>query len=52
MVMKDPSTKRSRGFGFITFDAAIYVDIALEQDVHMIDSRKVNVDDQLGYPNK
>lgn len=41
VVMKDPVTKRSRGFGFITFDASIYVDIALEQDVHMIDSRKV-----------
>ena len=41
VVMKDPVTKRSRGFGFITFDAPIYVDIALEQDVHTIDSRKV-----------
>lgn len=39
--MKDSVTKRSRGFGFITFDASIYVDIALEQDVHIIDSRKV-----------
>ena len=41
VVMKDPVTRRSRGFGFITFEDASYVDIALAQDTHTIDSRKV-----------
>ena len=42
VVMKDPVTRRSRGFGFITFNDASYVDIALAQEVHTIDSRKVD----------
>ena len=42
VVMKDPVSRRSRGFGFITFEHASYVDNALAQDVHTIDSRKVN----------
>ena len=41
VVMKDPVTRRSRGFGFITFDNPSFVDIALAQDTHTIDSRKV-----------
>jgi hypothetical protein len=41
VVMKDPVSRRSRGFGFITFERASYVDKALDQDVHTIDSRKV-----------
>lgn len=41
VVMKDPVTRRSRGFGFITFDDPLYVDIALEQEEHVIDARKV-----------
>ena len=41
VVMKDPVSRRSRGFGFITFEQASFVDNVLKQDVHMIDSRKV-----------
>mmetsp|Transcript_9308 Transcript_9308/g.14021 ORF Transcript_9308/g.14021 Transcript_9308/m.14021 type:complete len:665 (+) Transcript_9308:56-2050(+) len=41
VVMKDPVSRRSRGFGFITFDHASYVDNVLAQEVHTIDSRKV-----------
>ena len=39
--MKDPVSRRSRGFGFITFEHSSYVDNVLAQDVHTIDSRKV-----------
>ena len=46
VVMKDPVTRRSRGFGFITFKNASYVDVALDRDSHTIDSRKVIV-----FPN-
>jgi len=40
-VMKDPISKRSRGFGFITFTDVNSVDNALAHDPHTIDSRKV-----------
>lgn len=42
VVMKDPVSKRSRGFGFITFYDVSSVDNALTNEPHTIDSRKVN----------
>lgn len=41
VVMKDPVSKRSRGFGFITFYDIASVDNALAHEPHTIDSRKV-----------
>ena len=41
VVMKDPITRRSRGFGFITYEQASFVDIALAREIHTIDSRQV-----------
>eukprot|EP01038_Epipyxis_sp_PR26KG_P013888 gene13888-18625_t len=41
VVMKDPVTKRSRGFGFITFCDVNSVDNALAHEPHTIDARKV-----------
>ena len=41
VVMKDPVTRRSRGFGFITYTHPSYVDQALAIGIHVIDSRKV-----------
>lgn len=41
VVMKDPVTKRSRGFGFITYADIDSVDNALAREPHTIDSRKV-----------
>ncbi len=41
VVMKDPISRRSRGFGFITYEHASYVDVALAQEIHTIDSRQV-----------
>lgn len=39
VVMKDPKTKRSRGFGFITYSKAHMVDHAQNNRPHRIDGR-------------
>jgi RNA recognition motif-containing protein len=41
VVMKDPVTKRSRGFGFITFHDISAVDNVLANEPHTVDGRKV-----------
>lgn len=43
VVMKDPVSKRSRGFGFITFVDINSVDSALADEPHTIDARKVSI---------
>ncbi|EGZ21001.1 hypothetical protein PHYSODRAFT_259444, partial [Phytophthora sojae] len=39
VVMKDPISRRSRGFGFITYADPACVDRALAQPNHILDSR-------------
>ncbi|XP_071081765.1 heterogeneous nuclear ribonucleoprotein A3 homolog 2-like [Haliotis cracherodii] len=41
VVMRDPETKRSRGFGFITYKEAAMVDLAQGERPHKIDGREV-----------
>lgn len=41
VVMKDPVSRRSRGFGFITFTDIHAVDNTLAHEPHTIDARKV-----------
>jgi heterogeneous nuclear ribonucleoprotein A1/A3 len=41
VVMKDPTTKRSRGFGFITYSRAHMVDDAQNDRPHKVDGRVV-----------
>ncbi|EDW97265.1 heterogeneous nuclear ribonucleoprotein 87F [Drosophila yakuba] len=41
VVMKDPKTKRSRGFGFITYSQSYMIDNAQDARPHKIDGRTV-----------
>ena len=42
IVMKDPQTKRSRGFGFVAFSQSYMVDDAQKNRPHVIDGRTVD----------
>jgi RNA-binding protein Musashi len=42
MIMKDAITKRSRGFGFITFSEASSVDRVLEVNKHVLDEKQID----------
>jgi RNA recognition motif-containing protein len=50
MIMKDAITKRSRGFGFITFKEANAVDKVLAKDVHSLDDKQI--DPKPAYPRQ
>jgi len=50
MVMRDPATKRARGFGFITFADVASVDKVLEQPVHDLDGKKI--DPKVAFPKR
>ncbi|XP_067228558.1 heterogeneous nuclear ribonucleoprotein A1b isoform X3 [Chanodichthys erythropterus] len=41
VVMKDPNTKRSRGFGFVTYSSVTEVDAAMDARPHKVDGRLV-----------
>lgn len=41
VVMRDPNSKRSRGFGFVTYASATEVDAAMEARPHRVDGRVV-----------
>uniref|UniRef100_A0A672MBR7 Heterogeneous nuclear ribonucleoprotein A3 homolog 2-like n=1 Tax=Sinocyclocheilus grahami TaxID=75366 RepID=A0A672MBR7_SINGR len=41
VVMKDPNTKRSRGFGFVTYSNVFEVDASMEARPHKVDGRLV-----------
>lgn len=42
VVMKNPQTGKSRGFGFVTFRDPQVVEIVLAEDSHNIDGRNVS----------
>lgn len=42
IVMRDPNTKRSRGFGFVTFNSKSMVDAAMKGRPHEIDGKTVD----------
>ncbi|XP_043259467.1 RNA-binding protein 6 isoform X3 [Colletes latitarsis] len=50
MVMKDPTTRRSRGFGFITFADPASVDKVLAQVNHELDGKKI--DPKVAFPRR
>ncbi|XP_056610276.1 heterogeneous nuclear ribonucleoprotein A3 isoform X1 [Triplophysa dalaica] len=41
VVMRDPGSKRSRGFGFVTYSCGVEVDAAMEARPHKVDGRVV-----------
>ena len=41
VVMRDPATKRSRGFGFVTYDTVQAVDECLANRPHVVDGKEV-----------
>ncbi|XP_074025724.1 RNA-binding protein musashi isoform X2 [Leptinotarsa decemlineata] len=42
LIMKDPVTQRSRGFGFITFSEPSSVDNVLKVPIHTLDGKKID----------
>ncbi|XP_043924823.1 RNA-binding protein Musashi homolog 1 isoform X3 [Protopterus annectens] len=50
MVMRDPVTKRSRGFGFVTFTDQAGVDKVLAQPRHELDSK--TIDPKVAFPRR
>ncbi|CAD5213409.1 unnamed protein product [Bursaphelenchus okinawaensis] len=50
MVMRDPATKRARGFGFITFADPNAVDKVLAENEHELDGKKI--DPKVAFPKK
>ncbi|XP_037289616.1 RNA-binding protein 6 isoform X2 [Rhipicephalus microplus] len=50
MVMKDPSTRRSRGFGFVTFSDPASVDKVLASGPHELDGKKI--DPKIAFPKR
>ncbi|TMW50247.1 hypothetical protein DOY81_004661 [Sarcophaga bullata] len=52
VVMKDQNTKRSRGFGFITYTKSCMVDKAQENRPHVIDGKTVEAKRALPRPER
>ncbi|XP_061086238.1 RNA-binding protein Musashi homolog 1 [Conger conger] len=50
MVMRDPVTKRSRGFGFVTYVDQAGVDKVLAQPRHELDSK--TIDPKVAFPRR
>ncbi|XP_042146669.1 RNA-binding protein Musashi homolog Rbp6 isoform X8 [Ixodes scapularis] len=50
MVMKDPTTRRSRGFGFVTFSDPASVDKVLANGPHELDGKKI--DPKIAFPKR
>jgi len=50
MVMKDPTTRRSRGFGFVTFADVTGVDKVLAHGSHDLDGKKI--DPKVAFPRR
>jgi RNA recognition motif-containing protein len=50
MVMRDPTTKRARGFGFITFVDPTAVEKVLTIETHELDGKRI--DPKVAFPKK
>ena len=50
MVMRDPATKHSRGFGFVTFAQPESVEKVSQAGVHSLDGKKI--DPKVAFPKE
>merc|ERR1719495_219169 len=50
MVMRDPTTKHSRGFGFVTYADSDGVDKVIEFGSHELDGKKI--DPKVAFPKR
>ena len=50
MVMRDPATKHSRGFGFVTFSDTETVEKVTQFGVHNLDGKKI--DPKVAFPKE
>ena len=50
MVMRDPTTKHSRGFGFVTFAEAEAVEKVIQFGIHNLDGKKI--DPKVAFPKE
>ncbi|XP_038054852.1 RNA-binding protein Musashi homolog 2-like [Patiria miniata] len=50
VIMRDPSSKKSRGFGFVTFGDPKCVEKVLKTDRHEVDSKKI--DPKVAFPKR
>lgn len=48
--MRDPATKRARGFGFITFVDPTAIDKVLTMECHELDGKRI--DPKVAFPKK
>ena len=50
MVMRDPTTKHSRGFGFVTFSDTDAVEKVTQFGIHNLDGKKI--DPKVAFPKE
>ena len=50
MVMRDPTTKHSRGFGFVTFADTEAVEKVIQFGIHNLDGKKI--DPKVAFPKE
>ena len=50
MVMRDPTTKHSRGFGFVTFTDTESVEKVMQYGIHNLDGKKI--DPKVAFPKE
>ena len=50
MVMRDPTTKHSRGFGFVTYADTEAVEKVIQFGIHNLDGKKI--DPKVAFPKE
>ncbi|XP_030831001.1 RNA-binding protein Musashi homolog 2-like [Strongylocentrotus purpuratus] len=50
VIMRDTTTRRSRGFGFVTFSDPAHVETVIQRGTHEVDKKKV--DPKVAFPKR